>query len=79
MSDLPQVNPHNQIQVNTMSVFSQESDSVLDSNNNNEPRTFQQWQQLRRSNPSGMAGYYSTKSQQQLMKDREVLGDRFYD
>jgi|GEM_PF-2961476 len=61
-----------------MSVFSQESDSVLDSKSNNEPRTFQQWQQLRRSNPSGMAGYYSTKSQQQLMKDRKVLGSAWY-
>ena len=62
-----------------MSVFSQETDSALDSKSNNEPRTFQQWQQLRRSNPSGLTGYYSTKSQQQMMKDREVLGGRFYE
>lgn len=61
-----------------MSVFTQDSDSVVDSNNNT-PKTFSQWQQLRRSNPSGMTGYYSTKSQQQLMKDRLTLGDRFYD
>ena len=61
-----------------MSVLSQDSESVFDSKNN-KPKTFQQWQLLRRSNPSGMTGYYSTKSQQQLMKDREALGDRFYD
>lgn len=62
-----------------MSVFTQDSESVLDSDNNNKPKTFQQWQLLRRSHPSGMTGYYSTKSQQQLMKDRQTLGDRFYD
>ena len=62
-----------------MSVFEEDPESVLDSKNNNEPKTFQQWQLLRRSNPSGMTGYYSTKSQQQLMKDRKVLGDRFYE
>lgn len=62
-----------------MTVFSEESESVLDSSNDNKPKTFQQWQLLRRSNPSGMTGYYSTNSQQQLMKDREALGDRFYD
>tara|TARA_B110000967_G_C18710986_1_gene472693 strand:+ start:161 stop:349 length:189 start_codon:yes stop_codon:yes gene_type:complete len=62
-----------------MNVFQEDSESVQDSKDNNEHKTFSQWQQLRRSNPSGIAGYYSTKSQQQLMKDREVLGDRFYD
>ncbi len=62
-----------------MSVFSQDSDSISDSKQNNEPKTFQQWQQMRRSNPSGMAGYYSTKSQQKMMQDREILGSAFYD
>jgi hypothetical protein len=62
-----------------MSVFQEDSESVLDSKNNNEPKTFQQWQLLRRSNPSGISGYYSTKSQQKLIQDREALGDRFYD
>ncbi len=62
-----------------MSVFSEDSESVFDSTQNNEPKTFQQWQLLRRFNPSGMSGYYSTKSQQKLIQDREALGDRFYD
>jgi hypothetical protein len=61
-----------------MSVFQEDSESVLDSKNNNEPKTFQQWQLLRRSNPSGISGYYSTKSQQKMMADRKVLGSAWY-
>jgi hypothetical protein len=61
-----------------MSVFSQDSESVLDSKNNNEPKSFSQWQQLHRSNPSGTNGYYSTKSQQKMMADRKVLGSAWY-
>ena len=61
-----------------MSVFSQDSESVQDSNSNNQPKTFSQWQQMRRSNPSGVAGYYSTKSQQKMMADRKVLGSAWY-
>ncbi|CRK76559.1 hypothetical protein NIG5292_02623 [Nereida ignava] len=61
-----------------MPVFS-DSDSVMDSSDNNQPKTFKQWQQLRRSNPSGMNGYYSTKTQQKLMQDRQTLGDSFYE
>ncbi len=62
-----------------MSVFSKDSDSVSDSNDKHQPKTFNQWQQIRRSNPSGMAGYYSTKSQQKMMQDMVVLGDSFYE
>jgi hypothetical protein len=62
-----------------MSVFQEDSESVLDSKNNNQPKTFQQWQQIRRTNPSGMGGYYSTKSQRLMMADRLALGDRFYE
>ena len=62
-----------------MTIFSEESESVLDSNINITPKTFSQWQAERRSNPSGINGYYSTKSQQQMMADREAMGDRFYD
>ena len=62
-----------------MSVFSQDSESVLGSKNNNQPKTFSQWQKIRRSNPSGLTGYHSTKSQQKLMRDREALGEQFYD
>lgn len=61
-----------------MSVFEEDSESVLDSKNNNEPKSFSQWQQLRRSNPSGMSGYYSTKSQQKMIADRKVLGSAWY-
>ena len=61
-----------------MSVFEEDSESVLDSKNNNEPKSFSQWQQLRRSNPSGMSGYYSMKSQQKMIADRKVLGSAWY-
>ena len=61
-----------------MSVFQEDSESVLDSKNNNQPKTFQQWQQIRRTNPSGMGGYYSTKSQKLMMADRKALGGAWY-
>jgi len=62
-----------------MSAFKEESESVLDSKNNNQPKNFSQWQKIRRWNPSGMAGYYSTKSQQKMLADREALGSAWYD
>jgi hypothetical protein len=61
-----------------MSIFHEDSESVQDSNSNNEPKTFQQWQQIRRTNPSGMGGYYSTKSQKLMMADRKALGGAWY-
>ena len=64
-----------------MSLFSEDSDSVLDSKSkkNNEPKTFSQWQNLRRCRPSGIGGYYSTASQMRMMSDRRTLGtEAFY-
>jgi len=63
-----------------MSFFSEDSESVLDSKNkNNEPKTFSQWQNLRRCRPSGIGGYYSTASQMRMMSDRRTLGtEAFY-
>ena len=61
-----------------MPVFS-DSDSVMESNDNNQPKTFKQWQNIRRARPSGVGGYYSTTSQKQMMEDMAKLGDRFYD
>ncbi|WP_156320748.1 hypothetical protein [Celeribacter marinus] len=51
----------------------------MDSNDNNQPKTFKQWQNIRRARPSGVGGYYSTTSQKQMMEDMAKLGDRFYD
>ena len=61
-----------------MSSFN-DSESVQDSNRNSaKHKTFMQWQQLRRSRPSGTGGYYSTASQTQMLKDRVAMGDAFY-
>ncbi|MDA9077822.1 hypothetical protein N9K51_00925 [bacterium] len=61
-----------------MSVFN-DSESVQETNRNSiKHKTFMQWQQLRRSRPSGKDGYYSTASQKQMLKDRVAMGDAFY-
>ena len=65
-----------------MSVFQnmdEQEDSVQDSTvttNERTPRTFQWYQDLRRKMGSR---YYTERVQQQMLKDAQTLGNRFYD
>jgi len=65
-----------------MSVFQnmdEQEDSVQDSTvttNERTPRTFQWYQDLRRKMGSR---YYTARVQQQMLKDAQTLGNRFYD
>ena len=65
-----------------MSVFQsldEQEDSVQDSTvptNERTPKTFQWYQDLRRKMGSR---YYTARVQQQMLKDAQTLGNRFYD